>query len=140
MFGVTIGNFDGVHLGHRRLLEAVRRVVGPAGRVIAVTFDPDPATVLGYPSPDRLMSVPRRQEMLRRQGADDERAADLIHDLVVNRAGVGGVYGDQHGLVHLCTGLLIHPGCVNVKRKDAFGWWRAGQREGGKGCDCGPRS
>lgn len=82
MFGVTIGNFDGVHLGHRRLLEAVRAAVGPAGRVVAVTFDPDPAMVLGHPSPDRLMSLPRRQRALRRHGADEvlvlETTADLL--------------------------------------------------------------
>ena len=65
MLGVTIGNFDGVHLGHRRLLEAARAAVGPTGRVVAVTFDPDPAMVLGHSSPARLMSLTRRQEMLK---------------------------------------------------------------------------
>ena len=44
---VTIGNFDGVHLGHARILErlvaAARQVRGPA---VVFTFDPHPARVL----------------------------------------------------------------------------------------------
>ncbi len=44
---VTIGNFDGVHLGHReiisRVVESSRRVGGPA---ILMTFDPHPRKVL----------------------------------------------------------------------------------------------
>jgi riboflavin kinase/FMN adenylyltransferase len=44
---VTIGNFDGMHLGHQRILEetvrAARRASGPA---VAITFDPSPAAVL----------------------------------------------------------------------------------------------
>ncbi|MCP4011818.1 MAG: riboflavin biosynthesis protein RibF [Phycisphaeraceae bacterium] len=82
MLGVTIGNFDGVHLGHRRLLEAVRTAVGPAGRVVAVTFDPDPARVLGHPSPDRLMSSSRRQRVLQRCGADDVLVLEATKDLL----------------------------------------------------------
>src|SRR5436189_46577 len=44
---VTIGNFDGVHLGHASLLAALRQqahaVGGPA---VAVTFDPHPLQLL----------------------------------------------------------------------------------------------
>lgn len=84
MLGVTIGNFDGVHLGHRRLLEAAGEAVGPAGRVIAVTFDPDPAQVLGHPSPARLMSLTRRQEVLGRQGADEVLVLETTEDLLAD--------------------------------------------------------
>lgn len=44
---VTIGNFDGVHLGHRAILARVcRRARELGGQAVAVTFDPHPLKVL----------------------------------------------------------------------------------------------
>ena len=44
---VTIGNFDGVHLGHRVILERVRqRARELGGQAVAVTFNPHPVKVL----------------------------------------------------------------------------------------------
>lgn len=70
---VTLGNHDGVHLGHRALLSAARDRATRDGLVVrAVTFDPHPAAVL---SPDRapplLTTVARRTELLRAFGADE---------------------------------------------------------------------
>ncbi|MGM7670194.1 bifunctional riboflavin kinase/FAD synthetase [Microbacterium sp. A93] len=43
---VTIGNFDGVHRGHRHVLEQVVRAARTAGAVsVAITFDPHPRVV-----------------------------------------------------------------------------------------------
>lgn len=69
-----IGNFDGVHGGHRALVERARGRAGggPADRVVAVTFDPHPAAVLRPEStPASLTSVRRRAELLRAAGADE---------------------------------------------------------------------
>jgi riboflavin kinase/FMN adenylyltransferase len=44
---VTIGNFDGVHLGHRAILDRVRqRAQELGGQAVAVTFEPHPVKVL----------------------------------------------------------------------------------------------
>lgn len=69
-----IGNFDGVHGGHRALVERARgrAGAGPEDRVVAVTFDPHPAAVLRPESaPAHLTSVQRRVELLREAGADE---------------------------------------------------------------------
>lgn len=44
---VTIGSFDGVHQGHRRILEQVRTLAQKnGGESVVITFDPHPRTVL----------------------------------------------------------------------------------------------
>ena len=65
---VTVGNFDGVHCGHRELVRAARALGRPA---VAVTFDPPPARVL-YPGRAALplTTLDRRAELLREAGAD----------------------------------------------------------------------
>jgi riboflavin kinase/FMN adenylyltransferase len=58
----TIGNFDGVHLGHRKILETVVRRAAEIGRPsFAITFEPHPMAVL---RPDH---APRRVQTLRQK-------------------------------------------------------------------------
>ncbi len=83
---VAIGNFDGVHLGHRRivqrLLERAREVDGPA---IVFTFDPHPVRLLRpSESPPPLTWTERKAQLLKEQGVDwivayptDQRLLDL---------------------------------------------------------------
>ena len=71
---VTVGNFDGVHLGHLALVAAARkRADGLGGPAVAVTFDPPPHVVLhpdsGPPRPP-LTTLPDRAELLHAAGAD----------------------------------------------------------------------
>jgi len=71
---VTIGNFDGVHLGHVQVLSRARQVADrlDLGHVVAVTFDPHPIAVLRPVSaPLKLSTIDRRAELLGEAGADD---------------------------------------------------------------------
>jgi riboflavin kinase/FMN adenylyltransferase len=62
---ITIGNFDGVHVGHRALLARARALAGSGGRVVAMSFDPHPATVLAPGSaPARIEPFSVRRERL----------------------------------------------------------------------------
>jgi riboflavin kinase/FMN adenylyltransferase len=56
---VTIGNFDGVHLGHQAVLRLVReRVQAHHGTVVVLTFDPHPLRVLSPTTALRFLSAP----------------------------------------------------------------------------------
>ena len=68
---VAIGNFDGVHLGHRALLqESLRITRASGGETVALTFDPHPARFFA-PSlaPPMLTPLHRRIELLQEAGA-----------------------------------------------------------------------
>ncbi len=69
---VTIGNFDGVHLGHRSLIERTREKAARLGIAsMAVTFDPHPLRLLsGVHLPDLLTDLPRKLELLAELGLD----------------------------------------------------------------------
>jgi riboflavin kinase/FMN adenylyltransferase len=69
---VTIGNFDGVHLGHAALVQRCRGLVGPGGRVCVLAFDPHPMTKLRpEAAPARLSTFEQREAWLRGLGADE---------------------------------------------------------------------
>jgi riboflavin kinase/FMN adenylyltransferase len=69
---VTIGNFDGVHLGHQHLLEGVvARARATGDRSVVTTFDPHPMTVIHPDSaPPRLTTLEHRLELLDGCGVD----------------------------------------------------------------------
>ncbi|CAN5713349.1 bifunctional riboflavin kinase/FAD synthetase [soil metagenome] len=71
---VAIGNFDGVHVGHRAVVDRARAMANDAGtgtKVVALTFDPHPSAVLSATAPRiQIASLSRRLELLAAAGAD----------------------------------------------------------------------
>lgn len=69
---ITIGAYDGVHLGHQAVITEVRRRAASAGAHSAVvTFDRHPATIVRPESAPRLLTdLPQRLELLSATGID----------------------------------------------------------------------
>ncbi|MFG0274314.1 MAG: bifunctional riboflavin kinase/FMN adenylyltransferase [Phycisphaerales bacterium] len=80
---LTIGNFDGVHLGHRALIERARALAGSDGQVVAMAFWPHPISVLRpRQSPATLTTFDRRAQLLRELGADAVVRLEPTRDLL----------------------------------------------------------
>ena len=59
---VTIGNFDGVHLGHREVMAGAREEANRRGmELAALTFEPHPANVLNPEAPRLRLATPNRK-------------------------------------------------------------------------------
>jgi riboflavin kinase/FMN adenylyltransferase len=102
----AIGNFDGVHCGHRQILSAAAAEAHAGGmRSIAITFDPHPAQFL-YPAeaPKLLTFLPDRLRLLSSTGIDavlvlhfDEAlshvtARDFVREILVGVLDVRGMH------------------------------------------------
>lgn len=69
---VTIGAYDGVHLGHRAVIRQVRERAAELGALsVVVTFDRHPASVVRPDSAPRLLTTPEQKiELLSQTGVD----------------------------------------------------------------------
>ena len=68
---VTIGNFDGVHLGHQRLFaEVAARAQRANGKSVAITFDPHPLQVLRPGGIGLISSLEQKKELIALAGID----------------------------------------------------------------------
>ena len=110
---VSVGSFDGVHRGHRELLERVRSVAHELDALsVVVSFEPHPRIAMGRAEGMRLLtSVEERALLLEREGVDifvvahfDERFREqtfeeFVRDSLVARLGMRGmVVGYNHRL------------------------------------------
>jgi len=77
---VALGTFDGVHLGHRRVIE---RLLGAGPEPTVVTFDPHPRTALGN-RVEQLTPLERRLELLAELGVE----ATLVVEFTLDVAGL----------------------------------------------------
>jgi len=102
---VSIGNFDGVHLGHARivarLVAVARELSGPA---VVFTFEPHPARLLHPQSAPKPLCWPQRKaELLGKLGIDavvvcptDRRLLSLgpeefFEQILLGRLGIRGI-------------------------------------------------
>ena len=62
---LTIGNFDGVHFGHRRILRRVAQLARECScKASVLTFDPHPTRIVAPERTPRLLTSPERRAEL----------------------------------------------------------------------------
>jgi len=69
---VSIGNFDGMHVGHRAIIDTVvERARQLGGEAVVYTFDPHPRKVLQpHRAPPLISTIEQRVELLGQAGVD----------------------------------------------------------------------
>jgi riboflavin kinase/FMN adenylyltransferase len=85
---VALGTFDGVHLGHRRVVQtAIEHAEALGVRSAVATFHPRPVSVIvPERAPDSLTTIERRLELLRAAGADDVVVIEFTRELAAKSA------------------------------------------------------
>ena len=74
---VAIGVFDGVHVGHRRVIETA---LAAGHTCTVITFAPHPRLVLGY-GVELLSTLERRLELFAELGVDETLVLEFTHEL-----------------------------------------------------------
>ena len=102
---ITIGNFDGVHIGHQALFhEVVEKAEALGGTSIVMTFEPHPTRVLKQNGHPPLITLYEQKiELIERSGVDviicipftrqfaDISAQEFVEDLLVKRIGMKAI-------------------------------------------------
>lgn len=80
---LALGNFDGLHRGHFKIIERVKRGADErGGTAMAMTFDPHPPRVVRPDkAPPLLMTTGQRIEALHRAGIDTVAIVRFTHEL-----------------------------------------------------------
>ncbi|MBI1873529.1 MAG: bifunctional riboflavin kinase/FAD synthetase, partial [Acidobacteria bacterium] len=80
---LALGNFDGMHRGHAKIVERVNRgAIERGGTAVAMTFDPHPPRVVRPDkAPPLLMTLPQKLEALARAGIHGTTIVEFTPEL-----------------------------------------------------------
>src|ERR1700759_2713455 len=99
---VTIGTFDGVHLGHRKIIERIKQLAKESGgETVILTFFPHPRMILHPEDQDIKMinTIDEKAELLEQLGIDhliitpfsrdfsNQTAEEYVKNILVNKIG-----------------------------------------------------
>ncbi len=114
--GLTIGSFDGVHLGHQMILSRLRQRVGPEGGVAVISFSNHPSELFRGKSVPLLSSKEQKIKLLEEQGVD------VLYLLAFDQDLAGQSY---HAFLHEVKEVYPFTHLIHGKG-DAFGRNREG--------------
>lgn len=104
----ALGNFDGVHRGHQRILDHVKRQATLCGGVpVVVTFDPHPPRVVRPDkAPPLLMTLDQKLEAFERAGVRHAAVIEFTSEMArwEPEAFVDAVLVDWLGVAEICVG------------------------------------
>ena len=110
----TIGSFDGVHCGHRTLLNRVRSIAAEqGGESIVLTFDPHPRITLGKAEGLRLLSsIEEKLQLLEAEGIDNVIIIPFTLEFsqLSPTEFMRGLLVEKVGIKHLVVGYNHHFG------------------------------
>jgi riboflavin kinase/FMN adenylyltransferase len=125
---VSVGNFDGVHVAHQKVLrEVVARSRASGARSLAVTFEPHPVRVLRpMAAPKLITPVPAKLKLLAATGVDAVLVLPFSRDFsrTPPRDFAGDVLRRQLSAVEVHEGANFHFGHKahgNIERLAEFG-------------------
>ncbi|MBT2135184.1 bifunctional riboflavin kinase/FAD synthetase [Croceibacterium sp. LX-88] len=105
---IALGNFDGFHLGHQRVVAETVEWARAEGRpAIVATFDPHPVRHFApHVPPFRLTTLDQREELFAGAGADAMMVFDFDDDLAAMpaEAFIGDLLGGPLGVAGVVTG------------------------------------
>ena len=110
---VSVGNFDGVHMGHQSIVD---RLLGTAQKrrlpSVVITFEPHPAKVLGYDAPPLLTTPHQRGDFLEKMGVDHfvVQPFDVAFSKIEAEEFVQRWLTKKIGMEFLCIGPTTHVG------------------------------
>ena len=85
---LTIGTFDGIHLGHQEIIDKVKeRADGYGGRSFLVTFNPHPRKVVSNSGKVKILStLKEKEEILRKLGMENLFVINFTREFSQNPA------------------------------------------------------